>query len=125
MFASKPNPESPTRFAWGEVRGGNGTIPAHVELPGLRGGLYSRPCGGATGGDIHYLSVCGSGLLNKETGSCEDVARRLLAALHGLAASRELAHDDVTFLLAEFLEGPPGPALWHVFKHRVLRQARL
>jgi serine phosphatase RsbU (regulator of sigma subunit) len=63
-------------------------------------------------------------LLNKETGSCEDVARRLLAALHGHAASHELAHDDVTFLLAEFIEGPPGPALWHVFKHRVLRQAR-
>jgi serine phosphatase RsbU (regulator of sigma subunit) len=63
-------------------------------------------------------------LLNGETGSCEDVARRLLAALHGHAASDELVHDDVTFLLVEFVEGPPGPALWHVFKHRLLRQER-
>jgi hypothetical protein len=46
----------------------------------------------------------------------------LLAALHGHATSDELTHDDVTFLLAEFVEGPPGPALWHVFKHRLLRQ---
>jgi serine/threonine protein phosphatase PrpC len=63
-------------------------------------------------------------LLNRDTGSCEDPARRLLAALHGHRASDEPAHDDVTFLLAEFVEGPPGPALWHVFKHRLLRQER-
>jgi phosphoserine phosphatase RsbU/P len=36
-----------------------------VVLPGLRGVLYSRPCSGASGGDIHYLSVCGSGLLSR------------------------------------------------------------
>ena len=281
MNAPESTPGPPTAFACGEVRGGNGTIHEQVELPGLRGVLYSRPCAGATGGDIHYLSVCGSGLmarvcladvaghgsavaaigtemhghlrrsvdviderkvldrlnrrlnekgvdamttavlatyypprrrltvsyaghpmgwlfradtgawaplcqsalpqpksgfvdlpmgigftptysrhrfrgspgdrmllftdgvlettspddtpfdthgietlLNRETGSCEDLARLLLAALHGHAASDELAHDDVTFLLAEFVEGPPGPALWHVFKHRLLRQER-
>jgi serine phosphatase RsbU (regulator of sigma subunit) len=274
-------PAPPTAFACGEVRGGNGTIHEHVELPGLCGVLYSRPCAGATGGDIHYLSVCGSGLmarvcladvaghgsavaaigteihahlrrsvdviderkvlgrlnrrlnkngveamttavlatyypprrrltvsyaghptgwlfrsetrtwarlcepvasppeqnfvdlpmgvgftptynrhrfrvspgdrmllftdgvlettspddtpfdthgietvLNRDAGSCEAVAHRLLAALHGHAASDELAHDDVTFLLAEFVAGPPGPALWHVFKNRLLRQER-
>lgn len=280
MIASDSNPAPPTVFACGEVRGGNGTIHAQVALPGLRGVLYSRPCAGATGGDIHYLSVCGSGLmarvcladvaghgsavaaigtemhahlrrsvdviderkvlgrlnrrlnergagvmttavlatyypprrrltvsyaghptgwlsragtgvwtplcgpvpphkpgfvdlpmgigftptysrhrfrvspgdrmllftdgvlettsaddrpfdahgienvLNGATGSYEDLGRLLLAALHKHAASDELAHDDVTFLLAEFVEGPPGPALWHVFKHRVLRQER-
>ena len=70
--------------------------------------------------DTHGIET----LLNRETGSCEDLARLLLAALHGHAASDELAHDDVTFLLAEFVEGPPGPALWHVFKHRLLRQER-
>lgn len=41
-----------------------------------------------------------------------------------MIASEELSHDDVTFLLAEFVDGPPGPALWHVFKHRVLRLER-
>jgi sigma-B regulation protein RsbU (phosphoserine phosphatase) len=70
--------------------------------------------------DTHGIET----LLNGETGSCEDLARRLLAALHGHAASDELGHDDVTFLLAEFVDGPPGPALWHVFKHRLLGQER-
>jgi phosphoserine phosphatase RsbU/P len=63
VIASESTPAPPTGFACGEVRGGNGTIHAQVALPGLRGVLYSRPCAGASGGDIHYLSVCGSGLL--------------------------------------------------------------
>jgi serine phosphatase RsbU (regulator of sigma subunit) len=52
-----------TGFTCGEVRGGNGEIHAPVMLPGLHGVLYSRPCAGPSGGDIHYLSVCGSGLM--------------------------------------------------------------
>src|SRR5512134_1330972 len=62
-LATEANPAPPAGFACGEVRGGNGTIHTQVSLPGLRGVLYSRPCAGATGGDIHYLSVCGSGLM--------------------------------------------------------------
>jgi phosphoserine phosphatase RsbU/P len=50
-------------FACGEVRGGNGIAHHEVRLPGLRGVIYSRPCDGASGGDIHYLSQCGSGLM--------------------------------------------------------------
>ncbi len=266
-------------FTCGEVWGGNGVIHNLVELPGLRGVLYSRPCTGAHGGDIHYLSVCGSGLMSRVcladvaghgetvaaigrdihdhlrrsvdvvderkvlsrfndrlnaqaaramttavlatyypprrrlticyaghpvgwlyradrhqwsalqiaapppvvrpafvdiplgvgftaqftrhrfsvasgdrillitdgvletaspedhqfdrhgiddlltagTGTCEDVASRLLTALHAHADSDELAHDDVTFFLGEFIDGPRGPALWHVLKNRLLR----
>ncbi len=52
-------------FTCGEVRGGNATAHGLVELPGLRGVIYSRPCLGASGGDIHYLSVCGSGLMSR------------------------------------------------------------
>jgi Stage II sporulation protein E (SpoIIE) len=63
VIASESTPAPPTVFACGEVRGGNGAVHAQVTLPGLRGVLYSRPCAGATGGDIHYLSVCGSGLM--------------------------------------------------------------
>jgi hypothetical protein len=70
--------------------------------------------------DTHGIEA----VLAGDPATCEDLGRRLLAALHGHAASDELAHDDVTFLLAEFVEGPPGPALWHVFKHRVLRRER-
>lgn len=265
-------------FACGEVRGGNGITHDIVQLPGLRGVIYSRPCTGAGGGDIHYLSRCGSGLMARvcladvaghgpivaavgreihdhlrrsvdvvderkvfarfntrleqqglvamttaalatyyppsgrltvsyaghprgwlyraatgawqplaepvrpparrpayidvplgvglpatfnrhrfkvvpgdrlllvtdgvlETTSpddapldthgvedvlrekaerFEDVASRLLHALHAHAEVDALAHDDVTFFLGEFTAGPPGPALWHVLKNRVL-----
>jgi phosphoserine phosphatase RsbU/P len=54
---------SAQRLACAELRGGNHPVHAAVELPGLRGVLYSNPCHGARGGDVHYLSVCGSGLL--------------------------------------------------------------
>lgn len=268
-------------FTCGEVRGGNGVTHTRMDLPGLQGVLYSRPCSGAHGGDIHYLSVCGSGLmsrvcladvaghgetvsaigreihdhlrrsvdvvderkvlsrfndrLNKQDqramttavlvtyypprrrltvcyaghpvgwlyradsrqwvslqsetsrpqhrpafvdiplgvgftpeftrhrftvargdrillitdgvletaspeehqfdrqgiedllsatgGNCEDVAGRLLTALHAHAGTDELAHDDVTFFLGEFGDGPPGPAIWHVVKNRLLNRA--
>lgn len=52
-------------LACAEVKGG--TQPAHdvIELPGLRGVLYSMPCEAPRGGDVHYLSVCGSGLLSR------------------------------------------------------------
>ena len=267
-------------FTCGEVRGGTGVTHHLVELPGVRGVLYSRPCEGAHGGDIHYLSKCGSGLmsrvcladvaghgeavsvigrsihdhlrrsvdviderkvlsrfnerlnaedvlamttvvlatyypprrrltvcyaghpvgwlyraqtrqwaalqsetttptsrpafidvplgvgftpvftrhrftvspgdrlllitdgvlettcpadnqfdrhgidqlLNAGEGTCEEVAGRLLAALHAHADTEALAHDDVTFFLGEFVEGPPGPALWHVVKNRLLNR---
>jgi serine phosphatase RsbU (regulator of sigma subunit) len=50
-------------LACGEVFGGNEPVHTTIELPGLHGVLYSHPCHGARGGDVHYLSVCGSGLL--------------------------------------------------------------
>lgn len=266
-----------TGFACGEVRGGNGEIYAPVRLPGLQGVLYSRPCSGASGGDLHYLSVCGSGLmarlcladvaghgqtvaavgaeihdhlrrsvdviderrvltrldarlearglrvmttavlatyyppsgrltvcyaghpagwlyrategrwsrlqeslppptrpafvdlplgtgfsprfnrhrfrvlpgdqivlvtdgvietaapdgawfdgehlaavLDTAVGNPEQLGLRLLAALRAHAANDELSHDDVSFLVAEIEAGPPGPALWHVVRNRVL-----
>jgi serine phosphatase RsbU (regulator of sigma subunit) len=47
------------------VRGGNGRIDVPIELPGLRGVLHSRPSHGGYGGDVYFLSVCGSGLLTR------------------------------------------------------------
>lgn len=58
-------PHSSEGFTCGEVRGGTSTVYERVALPGLKGVLYSRPCTGASGGDIHYPSVCGSGLLSR------------------------------------------------------------
>jgi sigma-B regulation protein RsbU (phosphoserine phosphatase) len=62
-----------------EVWGGNRAFTGPIELPGMRGILFSQPCEGARGGDVHYLSVCGSGLLSRVcladvTGHGESVA---------------------------------------------------
>jgi sigma-B regulation protein RsbU (phosphoserine phosphatase) len=48
-----------------EIWGGNRTFHGPIELPGFRGVLFSQPCTGARGGDVHYLSVCGSGLISR------------------------------------------------------------
>lgn len=273
--ASSPRPPV---LACSEIRGGNHPIHETVALPGLQGTLYSSPCSGARGGDVHYLSVCGSGLLarvcvadiaghgdtlaavgaemhahlrrsvntiderrvlrsldrrlsaveahalttaalltyyaparrltvsyaghprgwlyraatnewlrleageatpgcgplvdlplatgfspafarrklrvdpgdrillvtdgvleapspegdefgaegvarvlQQHDGSCEAVGAALLAALLSHVRCDALTHDDVTFFLGEFVEGPAGPALWHVVRNRVLR----
>lgn len=68
MLAAKPpaqvEPE-PLRLVCAEIWGGNRPAQIPVQLPGIRGTLYSRPCHGGRGGDVHYLSVCGSGLLSR------------------------------------------------------------
>ncbi len=48
-----------------EVWGGNRPIRAPFDLPGIRGLVYSQPCDGGRGGDIHYVSICSSGLLSR------------------------------------------------------------
>lgn len=52
-------------FVCSEIWGGNRPIDREVQAPGMRGRLFSRPCDGGSGGDVHYLSVCGSGLLSR------------------------------------------------------------
>ena len=79
--ASNINPaEKPARLVCSEVWGGNRTIHTAVNLPGLHGVLFSQPAKGGRGGDVHYLSVCGSGIL----------ARMCLADVvgHGEAVAR-------------------------------------
>jgi len=80
--------EAPLQLVCTEVWGGNRPIDAPVELPGVRGRIYSRPCDGGRGGDIHYLSVCSSGLLSRFVladvmGHGEAVAT-VSTAIHGL-----------------------------------------
>jgi sigma-B regulation protein RsbU (phosphoserine phosphatase) len=53
------------KFVCSQVRGGNGPINVPIELPGMRGMLYSRPSAGGRGGDVYYVSICGSGLLSR------------------------------------------------------------
>ncbi|MHC4141141.1 MAG: hypothetical protein ACYSUF_04395, partial [Planctomycetota bacterium] len=56
---------SPPRIQCAEIWGGNHTIHTPVSLPGMRGVLFSRSCSGRRGGDLHYLSMCGSGILSR------------------------------------------------------------
>ncbi len=53
------------RLVCTEVWGGNRPIDTPIELPGVRGHIFSQPCAGGRGGDIHYLSVCSSGLISR------------------------------------------------------------
>lgn len=56
----------PARLVCSEVWGGNRAVDRAVALPGLRGWLFSQPCEqSGRGGDVHYLSVCSSGLLTR------------------------------------------------------------
>ena len=56
----------PYQLACMEVWGGNISIETPVELPGLRGWIYSKPQVPATaGGDVYYLSVCSAGMLSR------------------------------------------------------------
>jgi len=68
------------RLVCREVWGGNRRAYGPIALPGVRGVLYSKPCSGGRGGDVHFLSVCGSGLLSRMciadvTGHGEKVAK--------------------------------------------------
>src|SRR5688500_4728575 len=57
-------PTSALSLACGEVWAANSNVAHAVDLPGLRGWVYSAPIElGQNGGDIHYMSVCNSGVL--------------------------------------------------------------
>jgi serine phosphatase RsbU (regulator of sigma subunit) len=56
-------PSAPVALVCGEVRGGNESVWTVVDLPGLTGVLYSSPCHGLEGGDVHYCSMCNSGII--------------------------------------------------------------
>jgi hypothetical protein len=83
-----PEGSPPTRLVCREVWGGNRAFSGPIELPGLVGKIHSQPCTGGRGGDIHYLSVCDSGLvcqivLADVVGHGEDVAA-VSGTIHGL-----------------------------------------
>jgi serine phosphatase RsbU (regulator of sigma subunit) len=49
-----------------EIRGGSRSIDEAFETPGLNAWLHSRPFEGAErGGDLHYVSVCGGGVITR------------------------------------------------------------
>jgi serine phosphatase RsbU (regulator of sigma subunit) len=49
-----------------EIRGGTRAVEDQFDTPGLDGFLFSRPFEGAErGGDLHYVSVCGGGVITR------------------------------------------------------------
>src|SRR3954447_10138727 len=49
-----------------EIRGGSRSVEEAFDTPGLDAWIYSRPFEGAdSGGDVHYVSLCGGGLITR------------------------------------------------------------
>jgi serine phosphatase RsbU (regulator of sigma subunit) len=49
-----------------EIRGGSQAVEETLAMPGLSAWIYSRPHeGDPTGGDVHYLSLCGGGVITR------------------------------------------------------------
>lgn len=49
-----------------EIWGSSGEVQSRVATPGLDAWVFSRPYSGATdGGDVHYLSLCGGGIITR------------------------------------------------------------
>jgi sigma-B regulation protein RsbU (phosphoserine phosphatase) len=96
--ASTPAPGRALRLVCSEVWGGNRPIDASVELPGVRGWVYSVPCGGRRGGDVHYLSACGSGVLARvcvaDVVGHGEAAAAVSAELFGLVRRYMNRHDE-------------------------------
>ncbi len=88
-IVTEPQPE----FVCAEIWGGNRAVHAPIELPGIRGWVFSQPCDGGRGGDIHYLSICSSGL----------IARMCLADVAGHGRSVALASGEIHRLLRRYM----------------------
>jgi sigma-B regulation protein RsbU (phosphoserine phosphatase) len=56
---------APTELVCSEIWGGNRPISQPFALPGIRGQVFSQPCEGGRGGDVHFISICSSGLLSR------------------------------------------------------------
>ncbi len=51
----------------------------------------------------------------------QTLAERILDAVYAHAGTRSPRHDDLTFIILEFVDENDGPALWTAVKNRVLR----
>ena len=57
---------APDRMRCMEIWGGNRAADKQLEMPGLRGWVYSRPHGSSVGGgDVYYVSSCASGRISR------------------------------------------------------------
>ena len=63
--ASNTAIEATKSFQCAEVFGGNRAVDLPISLPGISGRVRSIPCQSRVGGDIHYISTCGSGVMSR------------------------------------------------------------
>ena len=70
-----------------------------------------------------YFGIDRTEQLLREHRDCDlpEISEALLGALGRHCGTSRFVHDDVSYLLLEFTPPPPGPALWHVVRNRVLR----
>ena len=78
--------EAPVNLVCWKVWGGNESASVDVHIPGLRGVLHATPHKAETGGDVYYMSACGSGA----------IARLCLADVSG--------HGEEASLISSWLE---------------------
>lgn len=57
--------DAPAALQCMEIWGGNAAADSAVSVPGIDAWVYSEPFGGRSGGDIHYLSMCGEGRITR------------------------------------------------------------
>ncbi len=87
-------PRSTAPIACSEVWGGNRAAEVALVLPGLEGWVVSRPWHGAeAGGDVHYVSSCGTGR----------ITRLMLADVSGHGASAAAAGVQLRRLMHRYL----------------------
>jgi sigma-B regulation protein RsbU (phosphoserine phosphatase) len=80
-------------FYCAEIWGGNRPMDGPIDVPGARGWVYSHACEGGRGGDIHYVSLCSSGLISRFC--LADVAG------HGEAVAK--VSDEIHTLLRRYM----------------------
>lgn len=102
---------TPPEFYCAEVWGGNRPMDGPIRLPGARGWVFSQPSEGGRGGDIHYVSLCNSGLISRMcladvAGHGEPVAR-VSSEIHALLGKHMNTLDQRKVLakLNQRLEG--------------------
>jgi hypothetical protein len=95
----------PVTMTCNEVWGANSNVAHSVELPGLHGWVYSAPIElGESGGDVHYLSVCGQGV----------IARVALADVSGHGRAVSAVAAQLLALMRRHIN--------HVAQHQVLSE---
>jgi serine phosphatase RsbU (regulator of sigma subunit) len=65
MSVQPPFEASPIELSCAELWGGNRWVDSKISMPGVNGHLLSVPSDGTRGGDVHLVTVCNSGMIQR------------------------------------------------------------